>query len=418
MMKAKYHLSIFLIALFAGLMGFVTDVGAKKTSTYSIRIGGVQVTSKNASNITGPHITGKVSFDINTRTLTLNNATIDGGDISSIFYYYPGNGKMNPPDGIIIRLQGNNTLKSRVEEAIYANASLRITGGGSLTIESGNMAISVGYRHKNDLNLTIDGCTLTANRGIYVKGSLQINNSNVHVKCPNDSHLFNALNINLSGCKIVRPVRGKIKCYNGTRYTVVTESGQLCGEIRISTGSDPEQPAKFTLTPSELNVDANYHHQTVELSCDEQFEVTRLDNLDWAIIVSNKPGMHYSQTHRIVIHKNTGAERTGTITFKTTEGEATLHVTQEAKSTAPPTLTLTPTTLTFAASGGASQSVAVKSSVEGWGVKLKDRTQDWLTVTPDAAAKTVTVTVKPNTGTKKRSAEVEVVSDAGLTRSF
>jgi len=582
-------------------MGFTTDAAAK---SYTIRVGGVQINSENATNITGPGITGQVSFDFATNTLTLNNATIDGGP-NAIDYFAFSDGEITPSDGITIRLQGNNTLKSRINAAIKADATIRITGGGSLTIKCGNIAIDAKD------NLTIDGCTLTADRRIHVKGSLQINNSNVYVNDPNDGYTFKAKNsFTLSGCNITQPAGAKIKQvkgFDGSGYTVVTASEEISEEVRISTGSEPEQPAKLTLDPKELTAGPDLNYQFVTLSCDKPYLVTGADKPDWlslsginsnykkshklTITVKKNPGAErtgtmtikttegnappsepeqpakftlepkeltveadrnypkvkiscdkvflfkgvsgldwvslggntsdYEKSHtfELIVKENTGAERTGeitinttagnvklkvtqraasstpsepeqpakltlepkaltmkyhrneaevtlacsdkafsinqvvidhldwlsatggsglykkhfiritaqenpgakrsgTVTFKTSEGEATLHVTQEAKSPAPPTLTLTPTTLTFAASGGASQSVTVKSSVEGWGVRLKDRTQDWLTVTPDAAAKTVTVAVKPNTGTKKRSAEVVVQSDAGLTRSF
>ena len=516
MMKTKYHLSIFLIALFAGLMGFVTDVAAK---SYTIRVGGVQIKSENAANITGPNITGKVSFDESTHTLTLNNATIDGGP-NAIDYFAFSDGEITPSDGITIRLQGNNTLKSRIHAAIKADATIRITGGGSLTIKCGNIAIDAKD------NLTIDGCTLKADRRIHVKGSLQINNSNVYVNDPNNGYTFKVKNsFTLSGCNITQPAGAKIKQvkgFDGSGYTVVTASEEISEKVSISTGSEPEQPsepepeqpAKFTLEPKELTVEADRNYPKVKISCDKVFLFKGVSGLDWVSLGGNTSDYEKSHTFELIVKENTDAERTGeitiettagdvklkvtqkaasstpsgkltlepkaltmkyhrneaevtlacsdkafsinqvvidhldwlsatggsglykkhfiritaqenpgakrsgTVTFKTTEGEVTLNVTQEAKSTAPPTLTLTPTTLTFAASGGASQSVAVKSSVEGWGVRLKDRTQDWLTVTPDAAAKTVTVAVKPNTTTKKRSAEVVVQSDAGLTSSF
>ena len=200
--------------------------------------------------------------------------------------------------------------------------------------------------------------------------------------------------------------------------TIKTSEGNV--KLKVTQrGASSTPSGTLTLDPMVLTMKYHRNEAEVTLSCDKEFSINQvvIDHLDW-LSATGGSGLYKKHFIRITAQENPGAKRSGTVTFKTSEGEATLHVTQEAKSTAPPTLTLTPTTLTFAASGGASQSVAVKSSVEGWGVRLKDRTQDWLTVTPDAAAKTVTVTVKPNTGTKKRSAEVEVVSDAGLTRSF
>ena len=201
--------------------------------------------------------------------------------------------------------------------------------------------------------------------------------------------------------------------------TVKTTAGNV--KLKVTQrGSSSTPSGKLTLDPKALTMKYHRNEAEVTLACsDKAFSINQvvIDHLDW-LSATGGSGLYKKHFIRITAQENPGAKRSGTVTFKTTEGEVTLNVTQEAKSTAPPTLTLTPTTLTFPASGGASQSVAVKSSVEGWGVRLKDRTQDWLTVTPDAAAKTVIVAVKPNTGTKKRSAEVEVVSDAGLTRSF
>ena len=200
--------------------------------------------------------------------------------------------------------------------------------------------------------------------------------------------------------------------------TIKTSEGDV--KLKVTQRAATTPSATLTLDPMALTMKYHRNEAEVTLACsDKAFSINQvvIDQLDW-LSATGGSGLYKKHFIRITAQENPGAKRSGTVTFKTSEGEATLHVTQEAKSTAPPTLTLTPTTLTFAASGGASQSVAVKSSVEGWGVRLKDRTQDWLTVTPDAAAKTVIVAVKPNTGTKKRSAEVVVQSDAGLTRSF
>ena len=52
---------------------------------YGITIAGVQVTSDNASSITGANITsGTVSFDASTNTLTLDNVTMSGNVVSSL----------------------------------------------------------------------------------------------------------------------------------------------------------------------------------------------------------------------------------------------------------------------------------------------------------------------------------------------
>ena len=108
-----------LLLILAGLAGAIAPQTAK-AEDYGLEVAGIGVTSENASNITGPGITGKVSFDPGTRTLTLDNATIEG-EIR------------DERDNIIlfIELKGSNTIKGF--DAIYMRAgSLHITprGGG------------------------------------------------------------------------------------------------------------------------------------------------------------------------------------------------------------------------------------------------------------------------------------------------
>lgn len=46
---------------------------------FHFKVGGISITSENAENITGSTITGTVSYDRATFTLTLENVTIEGG---------------------------------------------------------------------------------------------------------------------------------------------------------------------------------------------------------------------------------------------------------------------------------------------------------------------------------------------------
>lgn len=80
--------------------------------SYGITVAGVEVNSENASNITGDNITaGTVSFNPQTNTLTLDNATIvnDGSDpepMETPGVYYSGT------DDFTINLIGTNTINS------------------------------------------------------------------------------------------------------------------------------------------------------------------------------------------------------------------------------------------------------------------------------------------------------------------
>ena len=62
---------------------------------YGLTVGGVVVTNANVTDVLG---NGKVSFDVETNTLTLNGATINGGIVSDL------------EDGLIVHLLGSNTI--------------------------------------------------------------------------------------------------------------------------------------------------------------------------------------------------------------------------------------------------------------------------------------------------------------------
>jgi len=62
-----------------------TPLGLRAQDSYGITVAGVEVTSDNASSITGANITaGTVSYDASTKTLTLNNVSMNGNVVSSI----------------------------------------------------------------------------------------------------------------------------------------------------------------------------------------------------------------------------------------------------------------------------------------------------------------------------------------------
>ena len=402
-----------LLLILAGLAGAIAPQTAA-AKVYTIMVGDVQITSKNAANITGPNITGKVSFDESTHTLILNNAAIDGGSESAIKYFATG-GEIIPPDGITIRLQGNNTLKSGIASTISALASIRITGGGSLTIKSGNRAIEVAHADKKDLNLTIDGCTLTADRRIDVEGSLQINNSNVTVSDRTNGYTFKALNsIALSGCQIVSPNVAqikKVKSFDGEYYTVVTDLGDMCEKVIIEPGNSPKPPepgpeAKFTLDPKELKMDSEENFHRVTLSCNIPYHINDFNMPDWLSVSGYSGGLEAIQKMTIVVKPNTGAERTADVVFKTTAGEVKLKVTQAATGTKPDpekaVFTLEPKELDVEANAGSANftlSCNIPYHINDFNMP------DWLDVSGNSlgleAIQRMRIAVQPNTGGKR-----------------
>lgn len=111
-----------------------------ETSTYGVTVGGIEVTGKNCTNITGSAITaGTVSYDPYTKTLTLNNAyiAIDKKVETAI--------KVSSKiDNLTIELKGSSQIGGKpieqstndynIANGIIADNKVTVKGSGSLTI--------------------------------------------------------------------------------------------------------------------------------------------------------------------------------------------------------------------------------------------------------------------------------------------
>lgn len=152
-------------------------------TTYNLFVGGVEVTSENKDNITGPGILlgegGKVSYDPTSKTLTLNNVNITGihsftngiGTDSAGIYYADNNSNAIRN----INLIGANSICVALGTSDFScygifddssSKGLTITGNGSLTVQSGDASSfwSVGIFSRNNI-IVGDDCTITATSG-------------------------------------------------------------------------------------------------------------------------------------------------------------------------------------------------------------------------------------------------------------
>lgn len=152
-------------------------------TTYNLFVGGVEVTSENKDNITGPGINcgegGKASYDPTSKTLTLNNVNITGihsfangiGTDSAGIYYADNNSNAIRN----INLIGANSICVALGISDFScygifddssSKGLTITGNGSLTVQSGDASSfwSVGIFSRNNI-IVGDDCTITATSG-------------------------------------------------------------------------------------------------------------------------------------------------------------------------------------------------------------------------------------------------------------
>ena len=167
-------------------------------TTYDLWIAGVQVTSANCSDLSViPDVTGTVKYDPATKVLTLDGATIRKTNTSAAI--------KSSIDGLTIKVIGTNTLTTS-KTTLYFEKPLTITGGGVLNANSGTTCAIFA----NEINLTIDGCTVNA-KGIWgISGNnassktLTIKSSTVTAEGTEGS-ITNFAGITLDGCTITEP---------------------------------------------------------------------------------------------------------------------------------------------------------------------------------------------------------------------
>ena len=176
-MKKKLFAILLSIVMVAGLLPTV----AFAAENYNLYVNGEQFTSEKLSIACGE---GTASYDPNTKTLTLNNATITNGGKSDESPKY-GIRVVGDTD-LTIKLSGTNSITLDNGGGIFADGSsdnYNIIGDGKLTINvkwdalytlNGNISISEGAK----LDITsAQGCGITS----YNKGILSIDGAKVAV---------------------------------------------------------------------------------------------------------------------------------------------------------------------------------------------------------------------------------------------
>ncbi len=230
---------------------------------YDIIVSGVNVTSKNASDILGD---GKVSYNSSTSTLTLNGATINAP--KSEYGIYAG-------IPITISLKGTNKITTDLDYCIQTNknATIQSASGtsGVLNCSTTSYAI-VPYGN----TLTIKNCTINAESsekyaiwGNAKNGSLVIENATVTAKAALGA-ITNLKSLTFKSAGIVTPAGGMFNS-NGS----VTDAGGITvSQVKIA----PEEFYAISLggrlisnlTAADIEGDgcAVYDHSTKTLTLD------------------------------------------------------------------------------------------------------------------------------------------------------
>ena len=187
---------------------------------YGFKVAGVDVTNDNYLDLTEINgVSGKVYFDPNTRTLTLDNATIEADGINGI--------KNETCDYLTIELIGTNTINVtgvasgmtlKEETTIWSNC------GGKLSVKSERCAVLF-----RGCPLEISNCWLEAEGAWGISANdnvaeevLKIRNSHVEAKGSTGS-ICDIAGLKLEGCSITQP--------NGAEFDAKNNAVVLNGEM-------------------------------------------------------------------------------------------------------------------------------------------------------------------------------------------
>ena len=177
----------------------VTDKVVIEPDSYGIVILGMKVTPQNCNDLSAIYgVKGKMSYDYETNTLTMEDVTINGADINGIVNRYV--------EGMKIKLVGNNTITTN-NACITINKSSTISGSGTLRLKSSS---DCGLYMKSS-SLTVEGVKLYAEGKYGVAGfdgksgeTLTLRNAYVEATGRNGS-ICDLQNLVLDGCAITQP---------------------------------------------------------------------------------------------------------------------------------------------------------------------------------------------------------------------
>lgn len=197
---------------------------------YGFKVAGVDVTSDNYLDLTEINgVSGKVYFDPNTRTLTLDNATIEANDCNAILN--------ETCKDLVIELIGTNTIDVTNSAGIYTRESTVILGdgGAKLSVKSDLCALLFG-----GCPLEINNCWLEAEGKWGISASyneaeevLTIRNSHVEATGPTGS-ICDIAGLKLEGCYIDIPSKA---AYDADTKSVVVNGETVTSKVVIEPNS-------------------------------------------------------------------------------------------------------------------------------------------------------------------------------------
>ena len=188
-----------LIAILLCSLFSTTAFSAPTATDYGLKVAGVDVTSDNCADLSViDGVKGTVSYAPATKTLTLQDATIDKADEFTI--------ENISVDGLKVNIVGTNNLSTTKFSSISVEKTTTFQGSGTLKVKGNSYGISFG---NNNLDVIIRDCKMYIEGewgidGFFVNTNLTIINANIEINSLKEA-ITRIDNLSLQRCAITEP---------------------------------------------------------------------------------------------------------------------------------------------------------------------------------------------------------------------
>ena len=260
--------SMRLIAILLCSLFSTTAFSAPTATDYGLKVAGVDVTSDNCADLSViDGVKGTVNYDPATKTLTLQDATIDKADEFTI--------ENISVDGLKVNIVGTNNLSTTKFSSISVEKTTTFQGTGTLKVKGNSYGISAA---RNNLDIIIRDCKMYIEGewgidGFFVNTNLTIINANIEINSLKEA-ITRMDNLSLLRCAITEPA-GAI--FDASQRCLVV-GGAYVSKLVIA----PEKPV-FKVAGVEVT-DANSGNLTTiagvegKASYDPETQTLTLDN--------------------------------------------------------------------------------------------------------------------------------------------
>lgn len=260
--------SMRLIAILLCSLFSTAAFSAPTATDYGLKVAGVDVTSDNCADLSViDGVKGTVSYDPATKTLTLQDATIDKADEFTI--------ENKSVDGLKVNIVGTNNLSTTKYSSINVEKTTTFQGSGTLKVKGKSYGICFG---NNNLDIIIRDCKMYIEGewgidGFIVNTNLTIINANIEINSLREA-ISRIDNLSLLRCAITEPA-GAI--FDASQRCLVV-GGAYVSKLVIA----PEKPV-FKVAGVEVT-DANSGNLTTiagvegKASYDPETQTLTLDN--------------------------------------------------------------------------------------------------------------------------------------------